>query len=132
MIEMARRAARQTAKVAKCDDTANARPFPFIALPDPPSVEPIAVACAAVAEEEEDDDNLGVTFPVDVAIAEPASKGKFPPIEDERMYCVAMICGLERETSVSGGVEAVKKGVDGGEILDDVAAAAATGLVAFD
>jgi hypothetical protein len=50
--------------------------FPSMGLPDPPSVEPIAVACAS------DEETVGVTFPVDAAIEEPASEGKFPPEEE--------------------------------------------------
>lgn len=46
-------------------------------LPDPPSVVPIAVTCAAA------EDDTGVTFPVVVAFAGgPASDGKFPPGEE--------------------------------------------------
>jgi hypothetical protein len=61
------------AKMANSDDIGDAFAFPSIGLPDPPSVDPIAVACAA------DEDTLGVTFPVTVAIGIPVTDGKFPP-----------------------------------------------------
>lgn len=52
--------------------------LPSMGLPDPPSVEPMAVACAAA------EDEMAVTLPVDVAIGgvAPAFEGKFPPGEE--------------------------------------------------
>jgi hypothetical protein len=76
---MARSMVRQAAIMANSDEgdvASDAVAFPSMGLPDPPSVEPIAVACASGEE------TVGITFPVDVAIEEPASEGKFPPEEE--------------------------------------------------
>lgn len=68
---------RQIADMAIGDNGGNALPFPSMGLPDPLSVDPIAVTCAT------DEDDEGVIFPVTVAIGESALNGKIPPGGEE-------------------------------------------------
>lgn len=63
--------------MATNDNPGNEIAIPSIGLPEPPPVDPTAVASATA------DDDLAVAFPVNVAMGEPACDGKFWPVEDE-------------------------------------------------
>ena len=62
--------------MAANDNPGDTIAFPSMGLTEPPSVEPIAVASAT------DEDDLLVSFPVDVAIGEPAFDSKSWALED--------------------------------------------------
>ena len=67
---------RHMPKTETQDNPANAVAPPSKGLPEPLSVELIAVASAS------DEEDFTAKFPVGVAIGEPVLDGKFPPVED--------------------------------------------------
>jgi hypothetical protein len=98
-LKMTRSVVRQIPNMATNDGAGDAVAFPSMGLPEPPSVEPMAVASAAASAADEDD--LVVTFPVDVAIGKPAFDGKFWPVE----YGWLVDCEFGKEDVVLGGTD---------------------------